>query len=120
MKNALTLSILFLATAAQADTLREEVPLMPVTDLRIESVAGGVHLTWSPPTTDVNGDTPLIIEGYKIYSLDPQTHDVIESLASVSTEEALMLANFFAKNAVCFAVTALGLEPHIHLPTQVF
>ena len=72
-------------------SLTAGTPLAPIADLNAETTEGGLLLSWSEPTEDENGNTPVYIVGYDIHtSIDPFfTPSVYTKIASVATNSFL-------------------------------
>ena len=72
-------------------SLTEGTPLAAVTDLVIEVVESGLQLTWSEPTQDESGNTPVFIAGYDIHaSTDPHFTPTTETkIVTVTTNSFL-------------------------------
>ncbi len=92
-----TVSLLLAGTAPAA-----------ITDLEIHLAEGGLSLSWTPPTTDVDGNTPLEIEGYRIWQVDPASGELLEALTTVSENSAFLPFSFASELNRAFAVTVLG------------
>ena len=88
----------------------EAVPLAPITDLTLEIVSGGVLLTWSAPTEDVNGNSPVVIEGYEIHhSTVPHfTPSPATLLDTITWENYWYLVDFSGTLSGFYVVVGLG------------
>jgi formylglycine-generating enzyme required for sulfatase activity len=92
-----TVSLLLAGTAPAA-----------ITNLEIQLAEGGLSLSWTPPTTDVVGNTPLEIEGYRIWQVDPASGQLLEALTTVNESSAFLSFSFASELNRAFAVTVLG------------
>jgi formylglycine-generating enzyme required for sulfatase activity len=79
-----------------------------ITDLEIQLAEGGLSLSWTPPTTDVDGNTPLEIEGYRIWQVDPASGELLEAVATATSPSIFLPASFDGSDLGAFAVTVLG------------
>jgi len=93
-------------------------PLAPVADMSIALVTGGIQLTWSAPTVDENGNGPVVVEGFDVYSStdmgflpSPETY-----LASTTTASHTHLLEFSGETERFYRVVALGNGSTIPVP----
>ena len=91
-------------------SLTEGTPLAAITDLSIEIVANGLLLTWSEPTEDENGNTPVFIQGYDIHTaIDPHFTPTTETrIANVTTNSFLHEVELSGSNFSFYRVVAVG------------
>lgn len=74
-------------------SLTEGTPLAAVNDLNIEVVENGLLLTWSEPTEDIYGNTPVYLEGFDIHtSTDPYFTPITETRIATTTSSSFMHA----------------------------
>ena len=72
-------------------SLTEGTPLAAITDLSIEVVENGLLLSWSEPTEDENGNTPVFIQGYDVHiSTDPHFTPSVESMLTTVTTNSFL------------------------------
>ena len=91
-------------------SLTEGTPLAAITDLSLEVVENGLLLTWSEPTEDINGNTPVFIEGYDIHaSTDPFFMPMTETRIATITGNSFLHEIVPSGNMLNFyRVVALG------------
>ena len=106
--------------------MTEGTPLAAITDLNIELVEGGLSLTWSEPTEDENGNTPVFIQGYDIHSsIDPHFTPTTETkIATVTTNSFSHEVELSGGTFSYYRVVALGCGssylPFTYIPAGSF
>jgi formylglycine-generating enzyme required for sulfatase activity len=88
-------------------------PLMPVTDLTAHVFMGSLMLTWTSPAADINGLSPVTIEGYDIHaSADPWfTPTDVTHLTTVTWPVHLVTINTEENPQEFYRVIAIGCGP---------
>lgn len=107
-------------------SLTEGTPLASITDLNIEVVENGVLLSWTEPTEDENGNTPVFIEGYDVHaSVNPHFTPSSETrIATVTTTRFLDEVDLSGGLYSFYRVVALGCGstafPFVLVPSGTF
>jgi len=86
-------------------------PLAAITDLRARTTAQGVLLEWTPPTQDIAGQSPVVIERYDVHaSTDPWFTPSPETRVASTTEPEYLIG---AQRAIWanYRVVAVGSGP---------
>ncbi|MCB1046530.1 MAG: SUMF1/EgtB/PvdO family nonheme iron enzyme [Calditrichaeota bacterium] len=85
-------------------------PLAAVQDLHAAVDSSGIRLTWTPPTTDVNGDVPVAIERYEVHASDiPWYIPNAETRIATTTDPEYVISQQRTQSIMAFfRVKAIG------------
>lgn len=91
----------------------DSVPLAPIEDLELQQVEEGILFSWSEPTQDVNGNPPVLIEGYTLHisgdpGFIPAETNIYVTLSGEETSYLFTIDLSYPGMALFFNVVALG------------
>jgi len=94
-------------------------PLAPIQDLQADLVDGQLSLSWTPPSTDILGQSPVLIEHYKLHaSSNPLFVPGPETLVTTTTEPACVVPGPSTHARLFFRVITVGEGPHGEVVTE--
>ncbi|MCB1046532.1 MAG: SUMF1/EgtB/PvdO family nonheme iron enzyme [Calditrichaeota bacterium] len=84
----------------------------PVTDLHAAVQGNGIQLTWTAPTADIYGQTPVAIEHFEVHSsVDPFFVPSAGTLIGTTTGTSYFVNNPGGDVRSCFKMVAVGAGP---------
>ena len=92
----------------------------PVTDLQAELQGGDVLLTWTAPTTDIYGQSPVAIESYQVHaSIDAWFTPNPSTLVGTTGSTSFLIANPGGDIKSFFSIVVVGAGPGQPFPVPM-